>query len=287
MDKHFKYKYEDLFNPTLKALKKLGGSGAISEIEEEVAQLLNLSEEATNEIHRESTTKLSYRLAWARNYLKHYGLIENSSRGVWALTEEGQKTNEVNQEKVKKAVIKKDKEERLQTKSEENNSLELKDTTEEIEEFSWQDKLLDTIKNIHPDQFERLCQRLLRELGFVNVEVTGKTNDGGIDGKGMIRLGGVLSFHVVFQAKRYQGSVSSSVIRDFRGAMSGRADKGLIMTTGSFTREAKKEAQRDGATPIDLIDGNDFAEKLKELNLGVTVELVEKVKIKPDWFKNI
>ena len=144
-----------------------------------------------------------------------------------------------------------------------------------------------TIKNIHPDQIERLCQRLLRELGFVNVEVTGKTNDGGIDGKGMIRLGGVLSFHVVFQAKRYQGSVSSSVIRDFRGAMSGRADKGLIMTTGSFTREAKKEAQRDGATPIDLIDGNDFAEKLKELNLGVTVELVEKVKIKPDWFKNI
>ena len=147
MDKHFKYKYEDLFNPTLKALKKLGGSGAISEIEEEVAQLLNLSEEATNEIHRESTTKLSYRLAWARNYLKHYGLIENSSRGVWALTEEGQKTNEVNQEKVKKAVIKKDKEERLQTKSEENNSLELKDTTEEIEEFSWQDKLLDNKKH--------------------------------------------------------------------------------------------------------------------------------------------
>lgn len=287
MDRHFKYKYDDLFNPTLKALKKLGGSGAVSEIEEEVAQLLNLSEEATNEIHRESTTKLTYRLAWARNYLKRYGLIENSSRGVWALTEEGQKTSEVNQGKVKKAVVKKDREERLHKKTEENGSPELQETTEEIEEFSWQDKLLDTTKSIHPDQFERLCQRLLRELGFVNVEVTGKTNDGGIDGKGMIRLGGVLSFHVVFQAKRYQGSVSSSVIRDFRGAMSGRADKGLIMTTGSFTREAKKEAQRDGATPIDLIDGNDFAEKLKELNLGVTVELVEEVKIKPDWFKSI
>ncbi len=287
MDKHFKYKYDDLFNPTLKALKKLGGSGAVSEIEEEVAQLLKLSEEATNEIHRESTTKLSYRLAWARNYLKRYGLIENSSRGVWALTEAGQKTNEVNQEKVKKVVVKKDKEERLQKKSEENDSPELKDTTEEIEKFSWQDKLLDTIKTIYPDQFERLCQRLLRELGFVNVEVTGKTNDGGIDGKGIIKLGGVLSFHIVFQAKRFQGSVSSSVIRDFRGAMSGRADKGLIMTTGSFSREAKKEAQRDGATPIDLIDGNDFAEKLKELNLGVTVELVEEVKIKPDWFKNL
>lgn len=287
MDKYFKYKYDDLFNPTIKALKKLGGSGAVSEIEEEVAQLLNLSEEQTNEIHRISTTKLTYRLAWARNYLKRYGLIENSSRGIWALTEEGKRVEEVNKEKVKKAVVKIDREERVQKKPQENESQQIENTTEEIEEFTWQDKLLETIKSIQPDQFERLCQRLLRELGFVNVEVTGKTNDGGIDGKGMIRLGGVLSFHVVFQAKRYQGSVSSSVIRDFRGAMSGRADKGVIMTTGSFTREAKKEAQRDGAIPIDLIDGNDFAEKLKELNLGVQIELVEEVKVKVDWFKNI
>ncbi|GAB2552120.1 restriction endonuclease [Rufibacter soli] len=287
MDKYFKYKYDDLFNPTLTALKSLGGSGAVGEIEEEVAKLLNLSEAATNEIHRESTTKLTYRLAWARNYLKRYGLIENSSRGVWALTEEGKNTANVNQESVKKAVVKKDREERNQKKTEKNDSPELHDKTAEIEEFSWQDKLIETIKKIQPDQFERLCQRLLRELGFVNVEVTGKTNDGGIDGKGMIRLGGVLSFHVVFQAKRYQGSVSSAVIRDFRGAMSGRAEKGLLLTTGSFTREAKKEAQRDGAIPIDLIDGNDFAEKLKELNLGVTVELVEEVKIKPEWFKTI
>ena len=136
-------------------------------------------------------------------------------------------------------------------------------------------------------QFERLCQRLLRELGFVNVEVTGKTNDGGIDGKRIIKIGSVLSFYMVFQAKRYKGAVSSSVVRDFRGAMIGRADKGLIMTTGSFTREAKKEAQRDGATPIDLIDGNDFTERLKELRLGISVELVEEVKISKDWFKKI
>ena len=287
MDKEFKYKYDDLFNPTLKALKNLGGSGSVSEIEEQVINILNLTEDAINEIHRESTTKLTYRLAWARNYLKRYKLIENSSRGVWALTENGQKTNEVDKEKVKKAVVKKDKEQRLNKQKVEKGEPQLEDKTEEVEEFGWQDKLIETMKAIHPDQFERLCQRLLRELGFVNVEVTGRTNDGGIDGKGIIKLGGVLSYHVVFQAKRYQGSVSSSVIRDFRGAMSGRADKGLILTTGSFTREAKKEATRDGATPIDLIDGNDFAEHLKELNLGVTVEMVEEVKIKGDWFKNL
>jgi restriction system protein len=287
MDKDFKYKYDDLFNPTLTALKNLGGSGSVSEIEEQVIDILKLTEDAINEIHRESTTKLTYRLAWARNYLKRYELIENSSRGVWALTETGQKTVKVDQEKVKKAVVKKDKEQRINKTKTGKGEPDLEDKTEEVEEFGWQDKLIETMKQIEPDQFERLCQRLLRELGFVNVEVTGRTNDGGIDGKGIIKLGGVLSYHVVFQAKRYQGSVSSSTIRDFRGAMSGRADKGLVLTTGSFTREAKKEATRDGATPIDLIDGNEFAERLKELNLGVSVKMVEEVKIKSDWFKNL
>ena len=147
--------------------------------------------------------------------------------------------------------------------------------------------MIEELQNISPSSFERLCQRLLRELGFQNVEVTGQTNDGGIDGKGMLRLGGVLSFHVIFQAKRYKGSVIPSIVRDFRGAMVGRADKGLIITTGTFTREAKKEAQRDGAPPIDLIDGNDLAENLKSLGLGIEIELVERVIIKKDWFKSL
>jgi len=287
MDKHFTYKYDDLFNPTIQAIKKLGGSASVSEMEEEVAQILNLSEDAINEIHRESTTKLTYRLAWSRNYLKRYGILENSSRGVWALTEKGQKTEEVDQEKVKKYVVKKDKAERGKKANKTNGNSQIESVTEEIEEFAWQDKLIQTIREIEPNQFERLCQRLLRELGFANVEVTGRTNDGGIDGKGIYKVGSVLSFYVVFQAKRYQGSVSSSTIRDFRGAMSGRAEKGLILTTGSFTREAKKEATRDGAVPIDLIDGNEFAERLKELKLGVEIEFVEEVRVKTDFFKNI
>lgn len=288
MNTLFIYKHDDLFNPVIKALKLLGGSGSVSEIEEKVAQIMNLTEDQINEIHRESTTKLSYRLAWARNYLKRFDIVENSSRGIWALTEKGQKIEGVDQEKVKRAVVKKDREARyLKANQSDMESPHIESTTVEIEEFDWQDKLVQIIRDIHPDQFERLCQRLLRELGFVNVDVTGRSNDGGIDGKGIYKIGGILSFHIVFQAKRYQGSVSSSTIRDFRGAMSGRADKGLILTTGSFTREAKKEAVRDGAIPIDLIDGNEFAERLKELNLGVEIELVEEVKIKTDWFRNI
>ena len=290
MEETFKYKYEDLFNTLLIALHNLGGSGSLDEIENEVTNNLKLTEEQVNETHRGNTTKLRYRLSWAKFYLMKYGLIENSIRGIWALTEEGRKVTIVDKEIVKKKVIADD---RLQkqfrdSKNIQSNEKELPiEGDEEIQKFSWQEELIDELLKIEPSAFERLCQRLLRELGFLNVEVTGRSNDGGIDGKGLLRLGAVLSFHVIFQAKRYKGSVTPSVVRDFRGAMVGRADKGLIITTGSFTREAKREATRDGATPIDLIDGNDLAEKLKELRLGIEIELVEKVKIKSEWFKSL
>lgn len=288
MKEFFNYKHDDLFNATLTALHNLGGSGSRSEIEEQVANILNLTDEQVNEIHRGNTTKLTYRLAWAKNYLKHYGLLENSSRGIWSLTEEGLKTKFVDKDAVKRKVSSILREEKI--KGEVNTTSDIIDESgdnEEIQKLSWQEEIIEELQMISPSSFERLCQRLLRELGFQNVEVTGQTNDGGIDGKGMLRLGGVLSFHVIFQAKRYKGSVSPSVVRDFRGAMVGRADKGLIITTGTFTREAKKEAQRDGAPPIDLMDGNDLAEKLKELKLGIDIELVEKVNIKTEWFKNL
>ena len=276
----FKYKYDQLFKPTIEALKQLGGSGSINEIEEKVIEILNLNDDEINDIHRDNTTKLSYRLAWARTYLKKFGLIENSLRGIWALTEKGLKTT-INESEIKKFVVDTNK-----MNKEQSTQITTDDIGEEFSEFKWKEELLEIVKSIDPQAFERLCQRLLRELGFINVEVTQYSNDGGIDGKGVMRLGGVMSFHVVFQAKRYRDTVGASVVRDFRGAMIGRADKGLIITTGSFTREAKKEAQRDGAPPIDLIDGNDFAEKLKDLKLGVKIKLVEEVEIKKEWFEN-
>ena len=137
--------------------------------------------------------------------------------------------------------------------------------------------------------FERLCQRLLRESGFIQVEVTGRSGDGGIDGKGIMRLGGLLSFHVIFQCKRYRGSVTPNHVRDFRGAMVGRADKGLLITTGNFTKDAVREATRDGAPAIDLIDGDQLVDKLKELSLGIMTQKieVEQVTIDPTWFISI
>lgn len=283
----FKYKFNDLFNPTLKALHNLGGSASISEIEDFVVELLNLTEEEISNIHRGTVTKLNYRLRWARNYLKNYGLLENSERGVWALTPKGLKTEEVDPKAVTRKVRELNKKKRKAKQSVSNNIMtDSNDETEE-NEITWKEELLNKIKAISPAGFERLCQRLLRELGFQNVEVTGKPNDGGIDGKGILRLGGILSFHVVFQAKRYKETVSPSVIRDFRGSMSTNVDKGLVITTGRFTREARKEAQRDGALPIDLIDGDSLAEKLKELKMGIQVEFVEKVNVNTDWYDNV
>ena len=134
-----------------------------------------------------------------------------------------------------------------------------------------------------------MIQRFLRESGFIQVEVTGRSGDGGIDGRGIMRLGGLLSFHVIFQCKRWQGAVGASQVRDFRGAMVGRADKGLLVTTGTFTKDAVREATRDGAPAIDLIDGDQLVEKLRELALGVKTEKiqVEKVSVDKNWFASL
>jgi restriction system protein len=150
-------------------------------------------------------------------------------------------------------------------------------------ETPWQDQLLDCLLRMKPASFERLCQRVLKDSGFIKVEVTGRSGDGGIDGIGVLRLN-LLSFHVLFQCKRWKGSVGASAIRDFRGAMVGRTDKGLVMTTGTFTTDARKEATRDGAPAIDLVDGEALCELLKSLKIGVSTRQVEHVLVEQDAF---
>lgn len=273
-------KYDELFNPILQSLHQLGSSASISEQEERVASILGLSDEDISEIHRGTRTKLSYNMAWARTYLKKFGLLDNSSRGVWILTPQGQKTIHVDKEEVKRFVLALDRE------NLERDGIE---TTEAIDELTWEDKALEAVKNMHPDAFERLCQRILRESGFIQVEITGRSGDGGIDGRGVVKLGNILSFHVHFQCKRYKDTVSPSVIRDFRGAMVGRADKGIVITTGTFSREARLEALRDGAPPLDLVDGDDLVRLLKEFQLGIAVteKTIEEVSVNEDWFSTV
>jgi restriction system protein len=283
--------FDSLMNPLLNALFALGGSGSIDEIYEKVLALENIDEEISSVPHNQeksNQTEIAYRLAWARTYLKKYGYLENSSRGVWALTKLAKEQKHVNPQTVVKEVREADKAESKQkNKKTKNDSIELVDS-DTPEAQGWKEELYHLLtKELSPEAFERLTQRLLRESGFIQVEVTGRTGDGGIDGKGIARIHGFMSFHVIFQCKKYQGSVSAGDIRDFRGAMVGRADKGLFITTGTFTPAAVKEATRDGAPPIDLVDGEHLAEKLKEFQLGLNTEMIEKVTVDRDWFTNL
>ncbi len=283
-------KYDELFNPLLITIKNLGGSALISELEEGVIKNLCLTEKEIAEPHNERQTKLQYRLAWARSYLKAYGLLDNSERGVWVLTAKGKDIDTVDLRQVVRFVqdLSKGKKSRLVEKNAKTvMDIEAVEVAEAVLEETWREELLSRLLDLAPDAFERLCQRLLRESGFVEVRVTGRSGDDGIDGVGIVRLGGLLGFPILFQCKRYRGSVGAGTIRDFRGAMIGRADRGLVITTGTFSRDAKIEATRDGAPPIDLIDGEQLLEKLKELHLGVTVKMVEQISILPDFFKEI
>jgi len=281
--------YHELFNPLLRALKELGGSATVSEIEEQVAKDLALPENLLEQPSKSHPYKseVMYRLAWARTYLKDFGLIENSQRGVWSLTPRAQQYPEVDSQEVRKHCATLTKEARKAKKPPDKNPAGEASLADEDTE-TWKEQVISTIlETMAPAGFERLIQRMLRESGFIQVEVTGRSGDGGIDGRGIAKIHGFMSFHVVFQAKRYKGSVTAGHIRDFRGAMVGKGDKGLFITTGVFTKDAKAEASRDGATPIDLIDGEELATKLKELGLGVATKTIEEVVVDSEWFKTV
>lgn len=309
----------DLLNPTLKALQLLGGSGSILEIANIICEMQNFSEEQQSIPHKNGPqTEILYRLAWARTYLRIYGLIENKSHGVWSLTNKGKETESVNPKEVNRIVSSKYKKtNQVKSNPEPLNDLELHNTINEIDEISqseqlnisdesgtinllktllegaipfkselWSEQLLDVLLDMPPDSFERLCQRLLRESGFIKVNVTGRKGDGGIDGIGVLKIA-LLSFQVLFQCKRYRGIVGPGEIRDFRGAMVGRTDKGLFITTGRFSRSAEQEATRDGAPAIELIDGQELCLLLANLQIGITRKTIEVVEINNEYFKNV
>jgi restriction system protein len=289
-------RYDYFFEPTVKVLKLLGGSGNVQEIYDKVCDLENFSEKQQSLLHKDGPqTEIAYRMAWARTYLKNYGVVENTQRGIWSLTDKGRKLNKFDKEDIKQKVREnynnsKVKNNTDKIKSEEciEEDIEIKEDPQlmPVSSEEWIEKLLSILCVIPADAFERLCQRILRESGFIKVEVTGQKGDGGIDGIGVLKIA-LLSFQVFFQCKRYSGSVGPSEIRDFRGAMVGRTDKGLFMTTGTFTRAAKQEATRDGAPALDLIDGEQLCHILKDLNLGVTTKTIEVVDISESWFNSL
>lgn len=281
--------------PALQAVIDLGGSASIADLETAVLDRLDFSPEAQDVLHRDGPmTEIQYRLAWARTYLKGMGLLTNSQRGIWSVTEKGQTVTEEELPALKAeylASIKQNaetKKKRKKTKASQSDLDNELDQAETEAEYEWKDALLDTLMEISPKAFEKLAMRLLREAGVQNLVLTGGSDDKGIDGRGVYKME-LISFPVFFQCKRYRGSVQPAAVRDFRGAMSGRGEKGLLITTGTFTSKAVEEARRDGAPPVDLVDGDQLCDLLKQYAIGVTAtpRMVEDVEVHVDYFKSL
>jgi restriction system protein len=270
--------YNEFMWPVLEALKALGGSATVQEMYEWVVADKQFTEEQQAVLRNDGKlTLISDRLHWARSYLKKIEVVENSSRGVWTITEKGRNITSAQIEtelKARRATELRAKRAEIVAETSELEGHAESDENEITP--TWRDELLARVLETTPEGFERLAQRILREAGFVNVTVTGKSGDGGIDGVGVYRMS-LVSFPVFFQCKRYKGSVTAGDVRNFKGAMLGRGEKGLLITTGTFTRDAQNEAVRAGA-PVELIDGDRLCDLLKEFNLGVEVtERVEEV----------
>ncbi len=290
-------KKDDFYFPILRLLDALGGSASIEEMEQRLVEEFEFTDADLAAVHEKSGTPIiPNKIAWSRSYLREAGLLANEQRGIWVLTENGRNAIASGPEAVRELVATAMREYNARRKAaaeataaEEVPPTDLSEDGMSAEEVSdWREHLLFALKAMEPAAFERLCQRLLRESGFVKVEVTGKSGDGGIDGVGVLRMN-LISFQVLFQCKRYSGAVSSPTVRDFRGAMQGRADKGLIITTGSFTADARREATRDGAPAIDLVDGELLCQLLKDRRLGVTVREVrtEEISIDGSFFVSV
>ena len=263
-------------NPVLTTLQANGGAGNSSNVIEQIIEQLGITDEELEEATSNGQSRIRNQIQWARFYLFKSGLIDNAQRGIWRLTNEGLEKNLSDedvytlfkgvQESVKKSPTNSPK--KVDKKSEEK----FEETATEDEEHTI--GLLNIIQNLPAAGFEKLCKRLLTEIGINDITITGGSGDQGIDGKGLVKLNDVVSLNIVFQCKRYKETVSPHHVRDFRGAMQGRGEKGLIITTGRFTKEAKNEANRDGVTPIELIDGDRLVELFEKHHLGLKPVIV-------------
>jgi restriction system protein len=287
-------KHDELFLPVVRALRDLGGSADNDQLVEKVTEILHISEELSVLPHKEGpTTEIGYRIAWVKSWLKWAAIVDNPQRGVWVLTERGRNAPEAeisdvpNRRRASVARTSKKGNRHLTPLGQELDVVAGAAEIEELADDQWQRALIDVVKAMEASAFERLARLLLLRLGFSHVEVAGRSGDGGIDLIGTVRINNVLSFRVLAQCKRYKETVGPGDIRNFRGAMQGRTDKGIFITSGRFTREARNEASRDGVPAIDLIDGESLAKLLKDLNMGVEVRMVERIVVTPDFFKSI
>lgn len=274
--------FVQFIKPVLSVLQNNGGAADSTGVIEQVIEQLGISDVELEETTSNGQSRIKNQINWARFYLFKAGLIDNSQRGIWRLTNEGLESKLSDEDVL--VLVKQVQENSRKTnpndKKKENTKID--NTLTEDEEHSLE--LISIIQKLSPSGFEKLCKRLLTEIGINEIQITGGAGDQGIDGKGIVKLNDVVSLNIVFQCKRYRETVSPHHVRDFRGAMQGRGEKGLIISTGRFTKEAKAEATRDGVAPIELIDGDRLVELFEKYKLGLKPVIV--YEIDQDFFKN-
>jgi restriction system protein len=259
--------------PVVETLKEMGYSGNGNEVVDRVIERMKISEAEQAETTTNGQSRVRNQINWARFYLAKAGLVDAPRRGVWSLTEAG-RTAKLDPDTIhalfKQTQAKFSKSQPSATPASEGDAGADADPSG-ADDDSYEAELLGILRGLPPGGFERICQRVLRESGFEKVEVTGQSGDGGIDGHGVLAVNPLVTFKVLFQCKRYKDGrqVTVSQVRDFRGAMAGRADKGIIITTGTFTTDAKKEATRDGVPPIELVDQDKLVTMFERAKLGL------------------
>jgi restriction system protein len=279
--KQNKAEFVKWFGPLLDALRDLGYSGRPREVSNKIANNLNLDEDFLDQTLKSGANRFHNQVAWARQYLIWEGLLDSSVRGTWKLTEKGKDTF-LDYDKAHELFLKwvEINQKARKDKTAKEVLIEQEEDGPESVDLKADSSLLEVLLSLSPSGFENVCKELLREHGFENVEVTGQSHDGGIDGYGTLELNPFVSFKVLFQCKRHKGSVSRAQVGDFRNAMIGRAEKGIILTTGTFTNEAEKEASRDGAPQIELVEGKKLVEMFEKVELGVLPKTIYEVDLK-------
>lgn len=265
------------FNPVLDALRALGGSARPSEVCDWIAEHLGITDEERDKQNPSGGSQFDNDVAWVRLYFVRTGYLDSSRRGVWSLTEKGRSAQNLSDDQIAQVIrdsqalpVRIEAPRPSDAQIEKAVSQQSEEAAPETANRNYREQVLEILLALPPQGFERLCQRLLRESGFQQVKVTGRPGDGGIDGIGILQISPFVSFKVLFQCKRWNSSVGSGQVRDFRGAMMGRADKGLILTTGTFSADAQTEAVRDGVPPIELVDGQALVSLMEQLELGLT-----------------
>lgn len=245
-------------------------------------------------MHADNTqTRLHYELRWARTYLKKYGAIDNSVRGVWSIASGFENKTEVDGNLVCQKVrgmdtLASSENTDVHQSEAESPASSARRAENETDDEPWRAELSKVLHEMDPYAFERLAMRLLRECGFSKVSVTKKSGDNGIDGFGKVSLNGIVTINVAFQCKRYAGLVSNSAVRDFRGSLPAGIEKGIFITTGAFSNAAVQEAMDFGKTPtIDLIDGENLINLLLEHDLGVSKEARMVYGVNKSFFEEI